>query len=712
MNNVGKDRGNINTYFVEDDKDEESDDGKDKTTDALNPSSSDDGKQEDSEKGILEDENVTLDAVESADEHEGEEHPVYPETDYSDAEKVDESNLSDFVKDLEESEAEEEEEDQKPKSKILQFLAENSDKKEVPDSKAEKESLITDFVNNEPEIEPGAPVVARITQGNVSVPEVEKPEKPNFSAMPSKIETRGAYEDFEETSVPDSQDGKEKPGDFVYSGFDAYRASNSDEASKKKKKRRRRKIKKRRKRRTEKQKDSESKRTPPPVWNGDGEFDYSDDDLEVDYKLAEKTLSGRLSKDSKKEKMKILKISDEEKKNKQKKEKRKLDKEREELLNQKKKTEREKSMREEVLEVDNAEIEKLKAEKEEIRQLKEELLIEHEREKEMGKKKESQRQLRLELKREQEEMRLLKKELDRKRKEEEKRQQEENERIEEERIEEERRQLEETRQMIAELEEEKRRIEEEEEKKQAFELKERKRVDKIRRKQRKRNKRRTKTFPSVFDSEGYFGVLAEFEDRLVTPQFESGLKYLVLVAMASSALFIFVAPLGVEKLKFAVIHPREPGSVLGIFIANFVQNDKNLFASNLLALLQLGAIYLFTDEEPANLRDILILAALVSGVFAFCIGSSAVPKFGGAGLITSLFSHLLLRGVLESKPLYQGVTWIMGVFLVFGLGTVVNESSYELALGGCIAGTVTSLLSSSLSKRSTASYYSSLLVDV
>jgi len=147
------------------------------------------------------------------------------------------------------------------------------------------------------------------------------------------------------------------------------------------------------------------------------------------------------------------------------------------------------------------------------------------------------------------------------------------------------------------------------------------------------------------------------------------------------------------------------------------------------SLIQLGGVFLLTDKEPANLRDILMLSAVISGSFAFFLSVKAGPMYGSSGLVTGLFSHLLFRGFLDPRPLYQAVAWAMAVFLVFGIDSVVgkgigeqalgkgideqalDKGIDELALGGCVAGIATSLLSSTLSNSLTASYYSSLLID-
>jgi len=715
-------------------------------------------KQEVKNKPAASDSEISLDASENND---SETEPE--ETDYSDAEKLEttgydsdvleignkpkkKSKLKSFLAGLEEEKEKEEEEEDEDED-------ENNKNVVVPVSRPGRKKIgIANFLeqsssnNKEPEMEPVETVVGRILPENEIPSPIVKKQKPDFAVKNNnrsesdRIKTKGAYEDFEEASLTgsdlgvDDEIGKNK--DFEYSTFETYKKSSDGESSsKKEKKRRRRKIKKKKKRkssnihsrghigRERRSGHSEFTRTNAPAWDPTSvDFDVSDtddDDFKEDYELAQKALGKSVEKDANMGEIEILKVEDEVQRNKEREEKKRIEAE------EKQKEENRSRTRQKALEVDHAVMEQLKNERDELLQLKSELEMEHEKEDNMGKMKEMERNIRLELKKEKEEMAKLKKELKRKRREEKRRQEEELERLEEERIEDEKRQLEETRQMIAELEEERRLLEEEEEMKRSFELKERKRVEGLRKKKRKRSKKIRKEYSLI----GLQDMIFDLEDKFITPQFESGVKALVVVVCVST-LFRFIAYLvGIDALSFGIVKPRNAKSLTSIVLSSFIHNDTNTFIRNMFSLIQLGGVFLLTDKEPANLRDILMLSAVISGSFAFFLSVKAGPMYGSSGLVTGLFSHLLFRGFLDPRPLYQAVAWAMAVFLVFGIDSVVgkgigeqalgkgideqalDKGIDELALGGCVAGIATSLLSSTLSNSLTASYYSSLLID-
>ncbi|MEL6157806.1 MAG: rhomboid family intramembrane serine protease [Cyanobacteria bacterium J06623_5] len=114
------------------------------------------------------------------------------------------------------------------------------------------------------------------------------------------------------------------------------------------------------------------------------------------------------------------------------------------------------------------------------------------------------------------------------------------------------------------------------------------------------------------------------------------------------------------------IRPRSLSGLWGILFAPFLHGDFAHLLANTIPLVSLG--WLIMLRETGDWLVVSIIAALVSGIGTWLIGSPYSVHIGASGVVFGYFGYLLLRGYFERSIvaiafsllvtfLYGGIIW-------------------------------------------------------
>ncbi|MEL6470295.1 MAG: rhomboid family intramembrane serine protease [Cyanobacteria bacterium J06623_4] len=114
------------------------------------------------------------------------------------------------------------------------------------------------------------------------------------------------------------------------------------------------------------------------------------------------------------------------------------------------------------------------------------------------------------------------------------------------------------------------------------------------------------------------------------------------------------------------IRPRSLSGLWGILFAPFLHGDFAHLLANTIPLVSLG--WLIMLRETGDWLVVSIIAALVSGLGTWLIGSPYSVHIGASGVVFGYFGYLLLRGYFERSVvaiafsllvtfLYGGIIW-------------------------------------------------------
>ncbi|MEL6602493.1 MAG: rhomboid family intramembrane serine protease [Cyanobacteria bacterium J06614_10] len=114
------------------------------------------------------------------------------------------------------------------------------------------------------------------------------------------------------------------------------------------------------------------------------------------------------------------------------------------------------------------------------------------------------------------------------------------------------------------------------------------------------------------------------------------------------------------------IQPRSLSGLWGILFAPFLHGDFAHLLANTIPLVSLG--WLIMLRETGDWLVVSIIAALVSGLGTWLIGSPYSVHIGASGVVFGYFGYLLLRGYFERSVvaiafsllvtfLYGGIIW-------------------------------------------------------
>ncbi|WP_236538929.1 rhomboid family intramembrane serine protease [Spiractinospora alimapuensis] len=135
------------------------------------------------------------------------------------------------------------------------------------------------------------------------------------------------------------------------------------------------------------------------------------------------------------------------------------------------------------------------------------------------------------------------------------------------------------------------------------------------------------------------------------------------------------------------IYPRATDGLTGILTAPFLHGDFAHLMANSVPLLVLGALVAFSGLGRFLGASLIII--LVSGAGVWLLGPTAVPTVGASGLVFGYFGYLVLRGLVERKPLdlaiMVGVVILYGT-LIFGVLPGDEGISWQAHLFGFIGG--------------------------
>ncbi|OLF16070.1 rhomboid family intramembrane serine protease [Actinophytocola xanthii] len=147
-------------------------------------------------------------------------------------------------------------------------------------------------------------------------------------------------------------------------------------------------------------------------------------------------------------------------------------------------------------------------------------------------------------------------------------------------------------------------------------------------------------------------------------------------------------------IRVGGIRARDPGSLIDIVFSPFVHGNLEHLTGNALPLFSLG----FIAAVP-NIRRFLMMNAVVVvvgglGVWLFSPANSL--SVGASGLVFGYFGYLLLRGIVDRRPVDVVVS--IGIALAYGylmwhsIGFGVTNISWQGHLAGLVGGMLAAVL--------------------
>jgi len=136
------------------------------------------------------------------------------------------------------------------------------------------------------------------------------------------------------------------------------------------------------------------------------------------------------------------------------------------------------------------------------------------------------------------------------------------------------------------------------------------------------------------------------------------------------------------------ILPRSLSGLIGIPLMPILHGGFDHLISNTIPFLVLGWIVLKAEKENFILATAVII--LFGGVGTWLIGSRGV-HIGASGLIYGYFGYVMVRAILEKRPLWILIGLVVGIFfggMIFGVFPKFgqNQISWEGHLCGMLAG--------------------------
>lgn len=167
---------------------------------------------------------------------------------------------------------------------------------------------------------------------------------------------------------------------------------------------------------------------------------------------------------------------------------------------------------------------------------------------------------------------------------------------------------------------------------------------------------------------------------------------------AASLMVAFLALLWLIELVNAIsgrgltgaggIRARDPASLVDIVFSPFVHGNLEHLAGNALPLFSLGFIAAVPNLKRFLLMNLIVIVVGGFGVWLFSPANSI--SVGASGLVFGYFGYLLLRGIVDRRPVDVVVS--IGVALAYGylmwhsIGFGVTNISWQGHLCGLVGG--------------------------
>lgn len=142
------------------------------------------------------------------------------------------------------------------------------------------------------------------------------------------------------------------------------------------------------------------------------------------------------------------------------------------------------------------------------------------------------------------------------------------------------------------------------------------------------------------------------------------------------------------------IRARDPGSLVDIVFSPFVHGNLEHLAGNALPLFSLGFIAAVPNVRRFLLMNAVVIVVGGFGVWLFSPADSI--SVGASGLVFGYFGYLLLRGIVDRRPVDVVVS--IGVALAYGylmwhsIGFGVTNISWQGHLSGLVGGMIAAVL--------------------
>ena len=151
---------------------------------------------------------------------------------------------------------------------------------------------------------------------------------------------------------------------------------------------------------------------------------------------------------------------------------------------------------------------------------------------------------------------------------------------------------------------------------------------------------------------------------------------------------------GYELSQAGGIRPRDPASLVDIATSPFLHGSLEHLASNALPLFSLGFIAALTGLKRFLLITATIIVIEGLGVWLFSPANSI--SVGASGIVFGLFGYLLVRGLVERRPVdivvSAGVALSYGYVMWNSVGFGATGISWQGHVSGFIGGLVAALL--------------------
>jgi membrane associated rhomboid family serine protease len=142
------------------------------------------------------------------------------------------------------------------------------------------------------------------------------------------------------------------------------------------------------------------------------------------------------------------------------------------------------------------------------------------------------------------------------------------------------------------------------------------------------------------------------------------------------------------------IRARDPGSLVDIVFSPFVHGNLEHLAGNALPLFSLGFIAAVPDIRRFLQMNVIVIVVGGFGVWLFSPADSI--SVGASGLVFGYFGYLLLRGIVDRRPVDVVVS--IGVALAYGylmwhsIGFGVTNISWQGHICGLVGGMLAAFL--------------------
>lgn len=142
------------------------------------------------------------------------------------------------------------------------------------------------------------------------------------------------------------------------------------------------------------------------------------------------------------------------------------------------------------------------------------------------------------------------------------------------------------------------------------------------------------------------------------------------------------------------IRARDPGSLVDIVFSPFVHGNLEHLAGNALPLFSLGFIAAVPDIRRFLQMNVIVIVVGGFGVWLFSPANTV--SVGASGLVFGYFGYLLLRGIVDRRPVDVVVS--IGVALAYGylmwhsIGFGVTNISWQGHICGLVGGMLAAFL--------------------